>query len=127
MFSIILVLQYDDFWKITFWCGDNFYRLTNAVHLLKATRPIPKQGDTVTWLINDFLIIGTQLGERRKHIPRSTDSRYYEPEFEKYIGQFPVDFIPEPRPQLSMQAFFPLKNLWILGLVMLVFISLNLI
>lgn len=77
----------------------------------KPPRPIPKQGDTVTWLINDFLIIGTQLGERRKHIPRSTDSRYYEPEFEKYIGQFPVDFIPEPRPQLSMQAFFPLKNL----------------
>jgi len=60
--------------------------------------PIPKEGDVVIWKHNSELIIKAKLGQRRAHTisdPR-TDHRFYEPEYERFIGQFPIDYEPEP-------------------------------
>ena len=75
--------------------------------------PIPQEGETVTWWVNSKLIIKTKLGARREHIPKKGDHRSYdpafEPAFEKYLGQFPIDFIPEKFPTLTQQEFSALK------------------
>lgn len=72
--------------------------------------PVPKEGEIVTWWINSNLIIKTKLGERRRHIPKSTDKYYYEPMFERYLGQFPIDFIPEAFPKLTRAEFSALEQ-----------------
>lgn len=62
---------------------------------------IPKEGDVVTWMQNSSLIIRAELGQRREHIPRKIDNLIYEPEYEMFIGQFPIDYVPEPFPKLT--------------------------
>ncbi len=71
--------------------------------------PIPQEGETITWWVNSKLIIKTKLGARREHIPIRDDHLYFEPAFEKYLGQFPIDFIPEKSPTLTQQEFSALK------------------
>ena len=62
---------------------------------------IPKEGDVVTWMQNSSLIIRAELGQRREHIPRKIDNLIYEPEYEMFIGQFPIDYVPERFPKLT--------------------------
>ena len=67
--------------------------------------PIPEEGDIVVWKHNSALIIKAKLGQRREHVvsdPR-TDHRFYEPEYEKFIGQFPIDYKPKPFPKFTEQ------------------------
>ena len=63
---------------------------------------IPKEGDVVTWMQNSSLIIRAELGQRREHIADSKkDPLIYEPEYEMFVGQFPIDYVPEPFPKLT--------------------------
>ena len=69
---------------------------------------IPKEGDVVTWKQdarkNAELIIKTKLGQRREHIPVTNCDRCeadYEPEYELYVGQFPIDYVPERFPKFT--------------------------
>lgn len=62
---------------------------------------IPEEGDTVTWMHSPELIIKTKLGQRREHIPTKIDDRIYEPEYERFIDQFPVDYMPDRLPRLT--------------------------
>jgi len=67
--------------------------------------PIPKEGDIVVWKHNSELIIKAKLGQRREHViadPR-TDHFFYEPEYERFIGQFPIDYKPKPFPKFTEQ------------------------
>jgi len=66
-------------------------------------REIPKEGDVVTWVHSSELIIKTKLGQRREHIPTRNDSHFYEPEYEKFVGQFPIDYVPESFPKMTEQ------------------------
>ena len=64
---------------------------------------IPQEGDVVTWKHKPQLIIKARLGQRREHVvanPR-TDHRFYEPQYERFIGQFPIDYEPEPFPKFT--------------------------
>jgi hypothetical protein len=64
---------------------------------------IPREGDIVTWRHNSQLIIKTKLGQRREHVnahPR-IDHLIYEPEYERFIGQFPIDYVPERFPKFT--------------------------
>ncbi|MDI1308325.1 MAG: hypothetical protein PSV17_02680 [Methylotenera sp.] len=62
---------------------------------------IPKEGDVVTWMQNSALIIRAELGQRREHIPRKIDDLIYEPEYEMFIGQFPIAYVPERFPKFT--------------------------
>ena len=63
---------------------------------------IPKEGDVVTWMQNSSLIIRAELGQRREHIVDSEmDPLIYEPEYEMFVGQFPIDYVPEPFPKFT--------------------------
>lgn len=69
---------------------------------------IPKEGDVVTWKQdarkNAAIIIKTKLGQRRKHIPDTHCDRCeadYEPEYELFVGQFPIDYVPERFPKFT--------------------------
>ena len=63
---------------------------------------IPQEGDVVTW-VQSSLIIKAKLGQRRAHViaaPR-IDHLIYEPQYELFIGQFPIDYEPEPFPKFT--------------------------
>ena len=65
--------------------------------------PIPKEGDIVVWMHSPELIIKAKLGQRREHVvsdPR-LDHLFYEPEYERFIGQFPIDYKPIPFPKFT--------------------------
>jgi len=66
---------------------------------------IPKEGDVVIWKHRSELIIKAELGQRREHViaDARTDHLSYEPEYEKFIGQFPIDYAPKPFPKLTEQ------------------------
>lgn len=67
-------------------------------------REIPKEGDIVTWMDRPELIIKTKLGQRREHIPNLGCDKCeakFEPEYERYIGQFPVNYVPERFPKMT--------------------------
>ena len=69
----------------------------------KEDAAIPKEGDIVTWQHNSQLIIKAKLGQRREHVitdPR-IDHLIYEPEYERFIGQFPIDYVPERFPKFT--------------------------
>lgn len=83
---------------------------------------IPQEGGIVTWKQNPQLIVKAKLGPRRKHIPDQFDSEFYQPAREHYLGQFPIDYIPEkfalvtqeeveslPMPDSNRQLQFDLK------------------
>lgn len=56
-----------------------------------------KEGDIVTWKINDHLILKAEVGERREHVVTRTpkgEAEFYRPQYERYIGQFPIDYQP---------------------------------
>ena len=57
-----------------------------------------KEGDIVTWKINDHLILKAKVGERREHSLENHSKRgeaeFYRPQYERYIGQFPIDYQP---------------------------------
>jgi hypothetical protein len=67
--------------------------------------PIPKEGDVVIWKHSSELIIKAKLGQRREHviIYPSLGDYDYEPEYEKFIGQFPIDYAPKPFPTFTEQ------------------------
>lgn len=66
---------------------------------------IPKEGDIVVWKHNSELIIKARLGQRREHVivDSRTDHFFYEPEYERFIGQFPIDYKPKPFPKFTEQ------------------------
>lgn len=56
-----------------------------------------KKGDIVTWKINDHLILKAEVGQRREHVVTRTprgEAEFYRPQYERYIGQFPIDYQP---------------------------------
>ncbi|GAA6173365.1 hypothetical protein NBRC116592_30350 [Colwellia sp. KU-HH00111] len=67
--------------------------------------PVPKEGDVVIWKHSSELIVKAKLGQRRAHVIThpSTDHRFYEPEYERFIGQFPIDYDPKPFPKFTEQ------------------------
>ncbi|WP_276669202.1 hypothetical protein [Thalassolituus oleivorans] len=71
---------------------------------------IPMEGDVVTWRFSPDLITRARLGQRRKHvvIHPEIDNLFYEPEYERFLGQFPIDYIPEQFPAFTVEeaAFF---------------------
>ena len=83
---------------------------------------IPQEGDLVVWKQNPQLIVKAKLGPRREHIPDQFDSEFYRPAREHYLGQFPIDYVPEkfdsitqeeadslPMPDSNRQLQFDLK------------------
>ena len=72
---------------------------------------IPQEGDVATWRAAK-LIVRAELGQRRTHVVKNEkyDSRLYAPAFEKFIGQFPIDYVPEPFPRLTQQEFDTFVN-----------------
>ncbi|MCJ8160187.1 hypothetical protein [Acinetobacter zhairhuonensis] len=66
---------------------------------------LPQEGEIVTWKQNDHLVVKAKLGERRKHIVdthcRRCEAEFYQPEHEHYLGQFPIDYVPETFPPIS--------------------------
>jgi len=76
--------------------------------------PTPQEGDIVVWKHNSELIIKAKLGQRREHVivdPR-TDHFFYEPEYEKFIGQFPIDYKPKPFPKFTEQEQIEFEADW---------------
>ena len=57
-----------------------------------------KKGDIVTWKINDHLILKAEVGQRREHSLENHSKRgeaeFYRPQYERYLGQFPIDYQP---------------------------------
>jgi hypothetical protein len=57
-----------------------------------------KEGDIVTWKINDHLILKAEVGQRREHFLENHSKRgeaeFYRPQYERYLGQFPIDYQP---------------------------------
>lgn len=68
---------------------------------------IPQEGDVVMWKHSPELIIKAKLGQRREHVIThpQTDHRFYEPEFERFIGQFPIDYDPPSYATLTEQEY----------------------
>ena len=65
---------------------------------------IPQEGDVVTWWEGPALIIKTKLGQRRDHIPNLGCDKCeanYEPHYERFIGQFPINYVPERFPKFT--------------------------
>lgn len=63
-----------------------------------------KEGDIVTWKINDHLILKAEVGERRKHFVthnERVEREFYRPQYERYIGQFPIDYQPTEFDKIS--------------------------
>lgn len=85
-----------------------------ACEKVRDNSEIPKEGDIVTWKQNDHLIIKTKLGERRKHIVdnhcKRCEAEFYQPQNEHYVGQFPIDYVPEKFPQISFEEAASLPN-----------------
>ena len=69
----------------------------------KPPSPIPKEGDVVIWRHTPGLIIKAELGQRREHVVTNEkyDSLLYEAHYEKFIGQFPIDYVPKPFPKFT--------------------------
>lgn len=68
------------------------------------SKPIPKEGDVVIWRHTPpELIIKAKLGQRREHVVADsrTDHLHYEPQYERFIGQFPIDYAPKPFPRFT--------------------------
>ncbi|MBH0086172.1 hypothetical protein I6E84_08070 [Psychrobacter sp. SCQQ22] len=57
-----------------------------------------KEGDIVTWKINNHLILKAEVGQRREHSLENHSKRgeaeFYRPQYERYLGQFPIDYQP---------------------------------
>lgn len=87
---------------------------------------IPQEGDLVTWKQNPQLIVKAKLGPRREHIVdthcKRCEREFYRPEREHYLGQFPINYVPEkfapitqqlanslPMPDSNRQLQFDLK------------------
>jgi hypothetical protein len=67
---------------------------------------IPKEGEVVTWKQNPQLIIKAKLGQRREHIPSTCvpcEADFYRPQYEHYVGQFPIDYVPKKFAPLSKE------------------------
>ena len=63
-----------------------------------------KKGDIVTWKINDHLILKAEVGQRREHVVTRTprgEAEFYRPQYERYIGQFPIDYQPTEFDKIS--------------------------
>lgn len=67
---------------------------------------IPQEGEIVTWKQNNHLVVKAKLGPRRIHIPdthcKRCEAEFYQPEHEHYLGQFPIDYVPEKFPKISV-------------------------
>ncbi len=66
-----------------------------------------KEGEVVTWSYGEQFIIKSKVGERRKHLvdticPRC-EREFYQPRFEHYLGQFPIDYQPEKFPTMTLE------------------------
>lgn len=68
---------------------------------------ISKEGDVVTWKQTPQLIIKAKLGQRREHIPDTycvpCEADFYHQELEHYVGQFPIDYVPEKFAPISKE------------------------
>ena len=62
-------------------------------------------GEVVTWRISDDLVVKGKLGTRRRHIPLSPqgEAALYVPTEWRYMGQFPIDYVPERYPLITAE------------------------
>ena len=68
----------------------------------------PKEGEVVVWKWNEHLVFKARLGQRREHIEGRFDSEFYNPESDRYLGQFPIDYVPEKFANLTAAAIKPM-------------------
>lgn len=65
----------------------------------------PKEGEIVTWKKNSQLVFKARLGQRREHLPDThctrCEAEFYNKEYDRYLGQFPIDYVPEKFAKLS--------------------------
>lgn len=71
---------------------------------------IPQEGEIVTLRQNQQLIIKAKLGARREHIPDRFDNEFYPRETEHYVGQFPINYVPERFAKISEQEALALPK-----------------
>lgn len=64
---------------------------------------IPQEEEIVVWKQNPQLIVKAKLGPRRKHIPDQFDYEFYRPAREHYLGQFPINYVPEKFPVITQE------------------------
>lgn len=73
---------------------------------------IPMEGDVVVWKHGASLIVKAILGPRREHVivnPK-VDSLIYEPKYEKYLGQFPIDYKPKCFSELAKEEYVKFES-----------------
>lgn len=86
-----------------YWIISSYVLLLIGCTSKDISKDIPKEGEIVTWKQNPNLIVKAKLGPRRKHIPAQFDNEFYRPEREHYLGQFPIDYIPEKFPAITQE------------------------
>jgi len=79
--------------------------------------PIPKEGDIVVWKQRSELIIKAKLGQRREHIITNpeTDPLLFNPRYERFIGQFPIDYKLKPFPKFTEKEFIAFEEAYASG------------
>jgi hypothetical protein len=69
---------------------------------------IPQAGEVVVWKWNDQLVFKARLGQRREHIVDThcpkCERDFYNPQYDRYLGQFPIDYVPEKFDNLTAAA-----------------------
>ncbi len=79
----------------------------------------PKEGDIVVWKQSDEFVIRARLGRQRKHIPDEgcprCEGAFYSPRWEWFLGQFPIDYVPEKLPPITKNELAAMKYPWKIG------------
>lgn len=79
---------------------------------------LPKEGDIETWKQDDHLVVKAKLGPRRESVRyegcEKCKKEFYHPEQEHYLGVFPIDYVPNKFPKISVaeakNLSFPYSN-----------------
>ena len=75
--------------------------ILSLIALSGCTIEPPKEGDLVTWEVTPQFIVQTELGPRRDLVQYDKDTPLYRPEMERYVGIFPIDYIPQKHRKLN--------------------------
>lgn len=78
----------------------NVYLIAPCLLFLSACNKEPVQGDLVTWKVTPSLIYKTELGQPRKILLWEDGTRKNRP-WGRYLGNFPIDYVPTKYPNLS--------------------------
>lgn len=73
-------------------------------------KSIPQKGDLITWKQNPQLVIKTEISARRQLVKHEKDSPFNHPELERYVGQFPINYVPNKYPLITASEVETLEN-----------------